>query len=514
MNHQHQCSASAPASVVIVGGGTAGWMAAAFLARIGHGSFPVTLVEADGIATVGVGEATIPSIQLFNQLLGINENEFLVATHGSIKLGIEFRNWGKKHHHYQHAFGGIGIDVGLLDFYHYWLRAKQSGDPSSLWDYALNAEAALQKKFAPTERVGDTRLSGLKYAYHFDASRYAQFLRQYAENLGVKRQEGVIEQVKQSPNGSIKSVVLVNGEEIDGDLFIDCSGFRALLIEKTLGTGFEDWSHYLPCDRAIAVACENTGEINPYTRSTAHAAGWQWHIPLQHRTGNGHVFCSDYMSEDQATAILLNNLEGKPLAEPRTITFKTGIRKKIWNKNCVSLGLASGFLEPLESTSIALIQHGLELLVKYFPGKNISEPDVEEFNRHMRREYEMVRDFIILHYHLTERDDTPFWSRCRLMPVPERLPKKIALFKSHGRVVRDNNELFGEMAWLQVMLGQGIFPEGYHPFADRLSDTELRELLARTRALVKATVTRMLTHKDYLLSGREAAKRTGSFLAG
>lgn len=500
MQHQNSHSASEAASIVIVGGGTAGWMAAAFLARMGHKSFSITLVEADSIATVGVGEATIPSIQLFNQLLGIDEKQFLAATHGSIKLGIEFQNWGKQQHRYLHAFGGIGIDVGLLDFYQYWLRARQQGDTSSLWDYALNAEAANQKKFAPVERVGDTRLTGLRYAYHFDASRYAQFLRRYAENLGVVRQEGVIRQVRQTDDGSIASVVLESGREVAGDLFIDCSGFAALLIEKTLATGFDDWSHYLPCNRAIAVPSENTGEINPYTRSIAHTAGWQWHIPLQHRAGNGHVFCSDFISEDEATALLLNNLPSKPLAEPRTIRFTTGVRKKSWHKNCVALGLSSGFLEPLESTSIALVQHGLELLVKYFPGKKVCQPDVDEFNRHMRREYEMVRDFIILHYHLTERDDTPFWQHCRTMVVPERIVKKVELFKTHGRVVRDHNELFGEMAWLQVMLGQGVMPQAYHPLANRIAADELRELLMHTGALVKSTVSRMPTHRDYLLS--------------
>jgi tryptophan halogenase len=487
-----------PANIVIVGGGTAGWMAAAFFSRVSHGALNIRVIESDAIGAVGVGEATIPSIQQFNKLLGIDEKTFLQKTQGTIKLGIEFCDWGSIGNRYLHAFGSIGSDIGLVNFYHYWLRARAAGDTSSLWDYSLNAKACEQNKFTPLHQLQHAPIDGFNHAYHFDASLYAAYLRDYATERGVSRTEGLIKTVQQADDGSIKALVMASGEVIDGDFYIDCSGFKALLIEQTLNAGYEDWSHWLPCDSAVAVGCERLATITPFTRSTAHTSGWQWRIPLQHRTGNGHVYSSKYMSDAEAAQVLLNHLDGAVIGEPRIIRFKTGVRKEIWKKNCVALGLASGFLEPLESTSIALIQHGLELLMKYFPSAKPSQPDIDDYNAHMRREYEMVRDFIILHYVQTDREDSPFWRYCKQMSVPERINHKRTLFSANARITRDNNELFGEMAWLQVMLGQGISPVGYHPLTVRLSDREIAELLGRVKQAVGNTVNSMLSHEQFL----------------
>ncbi|MGV8836134.1 tryptophan halogenase family protein [Cellvibrio sp.] len=491
--------ASTIKKIVIVGGGTAGWMAAATFARTLDNSISIQLIESDDIGTVGVGEATIPQIQLFNGLLGLDENDFLRNTQGTIKLGIQFNHWGTIDSSYLHAFSGIGIDLGMLDFYHYWLRSQAEGGDSSLWDYSLNATAAQQNRFEKMERVSNTRLPGINYAYHFDASLFAQYLRRYCEQYAVVRTEGKITQVtRRRDDGFIESVTLENGATIDGDLFIDCSGFRGLLIEGALKTGYEDWSHWLPCDSAIAAPCAATEPLLPYTKATAHTAGWQWRIPLQHRTGNGHVFSSKFMSADEATHILINNLDGELLAEPRKLHFTTGMRKKFWNKNCVALGLAAGFMEPLESTSIHLVQSALGKLIDLFPRNNFVQADTDEFNRQLGNEYQQIRDFIILHYHATQRSDSAFWNYCRTMEVPDNLTRKLNLFKHNGRLFRDNNELFTETGWLQVLIGQGVTPNAYHPLADALTADQLSDYLTDIKTIVTKAARLLPTHQSYI----------------
>jgi tryptophan halogenase len=486
-------------SVVIVGGGTAGWMAAASLARTLGQQVSIRLVEANDIGTVGVGEATIPQIKLFNNLLGLDEHDFLRNTQGTLKLGIEFINWGAMGDSYMHAFSGIGIDLGLLDFHHYWLRSVQQGDASSLWDYSLNTLAAKKNCFGKMEKVGTTHLPGINYAYHFDAALFAQYLRRYCEKFQVVRTEGkVIATQLRADDGFIDSIQLEDGEIIRGDLFIDCSGFHGVLIEGALKTGYENWSHWLPCDSAIAVPCAATTPLLPYTKAIAQSAGWQWRIPLQHRIGNGHVFSSKFMSDEKATQILLNNLDGKILTEPRKLQFTTGKRKKFWNKNCVALGLASGFMEPLESTSIHLVQSALARLIDLFPRQDFVQVDIDEFNRQLSAEYEHIRDFLILHYHATQRSDSEFWNYCRTMPVPDSVTRKLELFRANGRIYREDNELFTELAWLQVMVGQGIKPRAYHPLADNLTSVQLREYLANVQTIALKAANALPAHRDYI----------------
>ncbi|WP_434783315.1 tryptophan halogenase family protein [Gimibacter soli] len=485
--------------VVIVGGGTAGWMSAALLTKVLGTGLSITLIESDEIGTVGVGEATIPPIQVFNQAIGMNEADFVKATGGTFKLGIEFENWGGLGDRYMHAFGTIGRPLGLTPFHNFWLRARQAGraDAGSLWNYSFNYQAASRDRYARLDRIPNSPLEGIVEAYHFDAGLYARFLRQGSEAGGVKRIEGMIMGVnRDGENGFIRSVTLKSGETVEGDLFIDCSGFRALLIGEALGVGYEDWTRWLPCDRAIAVPAENGPRLRPYTQSIAHKAGWQWRIPLQHRAGNGHVFSSNHMSEDEAAAILMGNLEGKPLADPRTIRFRTGRRATFWEKNCVSVGLSSGFLEPLESTSIHLIQTSIVRLVQMFPDLNFAAANIAEYNAQVGFEYERVRDFIILHYHLNRRTDSAFWTACREMAVPESLTHRLDLFRQTGRIFRENNELFSEVAWLQVMVGQGLMPESFTPLADKLSDDQLGRYLADLRQIIDANAGRLPGHRE------------------
>ncbi|WP_203290686.1 tryptophan halogenase family protein [Maricaulis parjimensis] len=487
-------------SVVIAGGGTAGWMAAAALSKFLGPQLDIRLVESEQIGTVGVGEATIPQIKHLNRALEIDERDFVSQTNGSFKLGIEFINWRQKGDAYLHNFGNIGLNIQQIHFHHYWMRARLNGAPETLWDHCLNTAAAREMRFAPLEKVGSSPLSGIAYAYHFDASLYAKFLRSYAEAHGVTRIEGLIRDTALDPQtGHVTHLTLDSGEQIAGDLFIDCSGFRGLLIEQALETGYEDWTHWLPCDRAIPLPSSNaTAPIRPYTQSIAHSAGWQWRIPLQHRTGNGHVFSSAHMSEEEATDILLDNLEGEPLADPRVIRFTTGRRKQFWNRNVVALGLASGFLEPLESTSIHLIQSGVSRLVSLFPSGDIDAADRDEYNRQMVLEFERVRDFIILHYHANEREDSDFWKDCQTMSVPDSLSEKINLFRANGRLYHREEDLFTDSSWLQVMLGQGITPKGYHPIADSLSESELTGMLANIRQIVGEAARRLPRHEDFL----------------
>ncbi|WP_428616299.1 tryptophan halogenase family protein [Pseudoalteromonas sp.] len=485
--------------VVIAGGGTAGWITAALLNKVLGKVIEITLVESAEIGTVGVGEASIPPILHLNGALGISEKEFIKATGATIKLGIEFENWRSQGHRYMHAFGEIGKDFPFCEFYHFWLKAHQANNAPDFWDFSLNYQAAKAHKFAHLKHIPNTQLVGLHYAYHFDATRYGEFLKGLAQSRGVKRIEGKIESVNQChQSGHIRSLLLTNGEHIDGDLFIDCTGLRALLIEQTLNTGFEDWSHWLPCDSAIAVQSESAADAIPYTRSIARDSGWQWQIPLQHRVGNGIVYSSRFLSDEAAKQQLLENLPAKPLTEPRVIKFKTGRRLKQWHKNVVSVGLSSGFLEPLESTSIHLIQSAAIRLIKFFPHQGIKQSLVDEFNQQSKTEFERIRDFIILHYKITERDDSAFWRFCKGMDIPSSLKKKIELFKTSGKLIREDDELFAEVAWQQVMIGQGLIAEDYHPLTDALSDEQLNELFSNLKTLINSTVEQLPSHSQFL----------------
>jgi tryptophan halogenase len=493
--------------VVIVGGGTSGWMTAAALSKVLKGKHRITLVESDEIATIGVGEATIPMISVFNRMLDIDENEFVRETQASFKLGIEFVNWGQLGDRYIHGFGVIGQDNWTVDFHQYWLKQWLAGKANGLDHYSINTAACLQNKFMrPRMDMPKSPLSQIAYAFHFDASLYARYLRKYAEQRGVVRTEGrIVEVMQREGDGFVTGVKLQNGKEVVGDLFIDCSGFRGLLIEQTLKTGFDDWSHWLPNDRAIAVPCASVKDLTPYTRATARQAGWQWRIALQHRTGNGHVFSTKFMSEDEATAVLMSNLDGAPLADPRPIRFTAGARKKAWNKNVVSIGLASGFLEPLESTSIHLVQMGIAHLLTFFPGQEFSDADTEQYNRTMRQETEWVRDFIILHFKATERTDSPYWNYCRTMEIPESLQHRIDLYRAHGRVLREGNELFAKPSWLQVMHGQRIRPAAYHPLTDLLSEEEIQAYLEEVEGVIGACVDAMPSHNRFIAENCAAA---------
>ncbi len=495
-------------NVVIVGGGTAGWMTASLLAKVLSKTLNITLIESDKIGIVGVGEATIPPIVNFNQAIGIDEKEFLKATKGTIKLGIDFNNWNSEDKSYMHAFGEVGKKFPFCDFHHFWLKSQQTNAKSSnnstinsqgFWDYSLNYQAAKNQKFAPIHNIPNTNLPGISYAYHFDAALYAMFLRKHAEGLGVKRIEGTLTQVNQHhQSGFIESVQFEDGSKVNGDLFIDCTGLAALLIEKTLSTGYDDWSHWLPCDRAMAVPCESSKNTEPYTRSTAHKIGWQWRIPLQHRTGNGLVYSSKYMTDEEAKTVLLNNLDGKALAEPKVVAYQTGRRRKQWNKNVVCIGLASGFFEPLESTNIHLIQTAAIRLLKFFPHNGINECEVSEFNRQSKEESEGIRDFIILHYKLNGRDDSEFWRACQRMDVPESLMNKIQLFKKTGKVFCNPDDLFTEIAWQQVMIGQNNVPEDHHPLVDTLSTEQLEDLMGNLKTLINRTVEHLPSHDEFL----------------
>jgi tryptophan halogenase len=486
--------------IVIVGGGTAGWMTAAALSKVLKPPYEIALIESDEISTIGVGEATIPIISMFNRMLNIDENEFMRETQGTFKLGIEFVNWGRLGDRYIHGFGKIGQDNWAVDFHQYWLKQHLAGKAADLERFSLNTLACVHNRFMrPRNDLSKSPLSEIAYAFHFDASLYARYLRKYSEARQVKRIEGKIVDVSvREADGHISAVTLQGGVKVEGDLFIDCSGFRGLLIEGTLKTGYEDWSHWLPCDRAVAVPCASIKPLTPYTRSNARNAGWQWRIPLQHRIGNGHVYSSKFISDDEATAVLMGNLDGEPLAEPRPIRFVTGKRKLAWNKNVVSIGLASGFVEPLESTSIHLVQMGISHLLTYFPAAGFAKADRDQYNHLMSDEFEWVRDFIILHYKATERNDTSFWDYCREMEIPESLRHRIELFRSHGRVYRDGNELFQKLSWVQVMMGQRVQPQSYHPLVDLLSEKEIHKYLKDVENLIASCVRAMPPHATFI----------------
>ncbi len=495
-------------TIVIVGGGTSGWMTAAALSTVLKGRYTIRLVESDEIGIIGVGEATIPMIQRFNKVVGIDENEFLRETQGTFKLGIEFVNWGKLGDRYMHGFGRIGQDLWTVPFEQYWRKMRALGKAQDLEAYSITRMAAKANKFMPPAAdVPNSPLNDIAYAYHFDASLYAKYLRKLSIERGVVRTEGMIVQVTQREgDGYVEALVLASGERIEGDLFIDCSGIRALLIEETLKTGYDDWTHWLPCDRALAVPCESASTLTPYTRSTAHRAGWQWRIPLQHRIGNGHVYCSSAISDDEAAATLLANLDGKPLADPRLFKFTIGMRKKAWNRNVVAIGLAGGFLEPLESTSIHLVQAAVSQLIEFFPDAGFSAADVDEYNRQSRFHFERIRDFIILHYHLNQRDDSEFWRACANMTVPESLVNKMNLYRARGRIVRFDNELFAEVGWLQVMEGQNLPTEGYAALVDLQSEEATAEYLESVRSVIAKCVDVMPDHAAYIASNCAAPK--------
>lgn len=496
--------------VVIVGGGTAGWMTAAAAARFlaGGGKRRIRLVESAEIGTVGVGEGTIPPMVEFNHLLGITEPDFLRETKGTYKLGIDFVGWGAEGERYFHPFGRLGLNLDGIDFHHLWLKHREHPAIGPLTDYSISALAALEHRFAPPDKAGRSPLANLGYAYHLDAGLYAGMLRRYAEAGGVERIEGRIVDVERDPeNGHVAAIVLADGRRVEGELFIDCSGFRGLLIGGAMDVEFEDWSHWLPCDRAIAVPSASSAPLTPYTRSTAHKAGWQWRIPLQHRTGNGHVYSSAHLSDEEAERILVEHLDTRPIGDFNRLRFTAGRRKRSWEGNVVAIGLSSGFLEPLESTSIYLIQYGIQKLFGVFPDKRFSEIERGEFNRYMADSYETVRDFIILHYQATRRPE-PFWQEVRAVPMPDSLRRKIDLFADKGRVFRYSDELFELPSWVAVMLGQGIMPAGWDPLADSLPDAEVIAAIAELRKGYRKVALGLPGHADFLAQVVAASART------
>ncbi len=480
-------------NIVIAGGGTAGWMAAAAFSKLLGKNLNITLVESDDIGTIGVGEATIPPIKTFHKLLGINEQEVMRATHATFKLGIGFENWGQENDQYIHSFGVTGKECWAGEFHHFWLHGLRKGINFDFGDYCYELQAAKANKFALSNNTP------INYAYHLDATLYASYLREFSEKLGVNRVEGKIEQVtKDNQTGEINSLTLATGQVVDGDFFVDCTGFQGLLIEQALHTGFDDWSHWLPCDRAVAVQTKAVAAPLPYTRSIAHKNGWQWKIPLQNRVGNGLVYCSKYCSDEEAVSQLTSGIDGDMITEPRVIKFNTGRRRKGWNKNCVAFGLSSGFIEPLESTSIHLIMSGIIRLLRLFPFDGIQQSAIDEYNNKLDSELNAVRDFIILHYKATQREDSNFWLHCKNMEIPTSLRHKMQLFKDTGRVFLDDGDIFRVDSWTQVMLGQGIMPEQYHKIADIMSDKELENFMATLKSSITNAVEKLPSHGEFV----------------
>lgn len=493
--------------IVIVGGGTAGWMAAAALSvLLDRHNLDIVLLESDEIGTVGVGEATIPPLMAFNHMIGIDEDEFLAASKGTFKLGIEFVDWGAPGERYFHPFGPHGQDYRGVHFHQYYLRESERRALPDIREWSMSGVAAELGKFARPALDSPMPLPQLSYAFHFDAGLYAQFLRRHAEQHGVRRVEGkIVDATLDGANGHVRSVTLADGQVIEGELFVDCSGFRGLLIEEKLGTGYEDWSRWLMCDRAAAVPCALPGPPDPFTRATARSAGWQWRIPLQHRMGNGLVYSSAHMERDAAAQLLLANLEDEPLAEPRHLSFTAGRRRLAWNANVVSLGLSSGFIEPLESTSIHLVQSGIAKLMALFPDRRFDPVERNEYNRQMKDVFEDVRDFIILHYKATRRDDSEFWNYCRTMDVPDSLAAKLELWRSKGRLFREGRELFSTPSWVAVLLGQGIVPDEHEPAADAMDAATLSDVLDRMHLSYHDMAERMPTHAEFIAKACPAA---------
>ncbi len=490
-------------SIAIVGGGTAGWMAAASLARfLQNLDCRIRLIESEQIGTIGVGEATIPPIMSFIRALEIDENDIVRKTKATFKLGIEFKDWTRPGDSYIHPFGQPPGELDGVAFGAYWLRMMQQGRASRIEDYSLMAVAARQGKFmrpARVPNVPNSPLEQITYALHFDAGLFAAYLRGYAEARGVHRTEGKVQHVALRPDdGFIASLTLDSGERIEADLYIDCTGFRGLLIEDALHAGYEHWKHWLPCDRAVAVPCERTGPLSSHTLVTARAAGWQWRIPLQHRIGNGYVYCSDFCSDSHAQQVLLENIEGRALANPLHLKFATGRRKRCWVNNCVAIGLSAGFLEPLESTSIHLIHRGIAVLLKLFPDRHFGRADIDRYNRIFAFEYERVRDFLLVHYCMTERNEGELWRRCREVALPDSLRERLELFRSYGRIVREDNELFPEHSWMYILIGQNILPGRYDPLAEALEPRQLQAHLQGLRTLIAGCAQAMPPHQSFI----------------
>ena len=493
--------------IVIVGGGTAGWITAAVLARfLRNRRTSIELVESEDIGIVGVGEATVPVIRSLNGLLGIDERDFLAHTQGTFKLGVEFRDWARIGNVHFHFFGDFGDVIDAIPPHHHWLKLRQLGDTTPLGAYCFPYVAGKLGRFAAPAADRRSPAADFSYAYQFDAMLYARYLRGVAERNGVRRIEGKVVDVRLRPeDGFIDSLVLEDGSRAGGDLFIDASGFRGLLIDKALRVGYEDWTQWLPCDRAVAVACEGSAELAPYTMSTARGAGWQWRIPLQHRVGNGHVYCSGFVSDSQAEAELLGSLEGRALGQPRLLKFTTGIRKQVWSRNCVAVGLASGFLEPLESTGIQLIQNAAARLIDLFPDRGCDPVLATEYNRLTRNEYERLRDFLILHYCVTERDDSPFWRHCRTMSIPETLRHKIDVWTSSARVPLYSEESYQEPSWVSIFIGQHLYPKRYDPFVDNVDVARLTQAMRQRRDSIRRLAESLPTHREYIARQRAIA---------
>jgi len=486
--------------ITIVGGGTAGWMTAAMLSKLFTRGYEIRLIESEEIGTIGVGEATIPAIRTYNQLAGIDQAEMMRATQATFKLGIEFVDWREPGHSYIHGFGKIGQDLLWLHPHQMWLKMAERGQVKHFDHYALNCLAARKNRFSPpSTRNPGSPLADIDYAYHMDASLYAAYLRRQSEARGVQRIEGrIVSTELRGEDGFVDHVMLADGRRVDGDLFVDCSGMRALLIGQALGIGYESWSQWLLCDRAWAIPCENAPVLAPYTRSTARGSGWQWRIPLQHRIGNGIVYSSAHLEDDAAVSLLLDNLDGRPLAEPRQVRFAPGKRDEPWEKNVVAIGLAAGFLEPLESTSIHLIQTGILRLISLFPGRAFNDADIEEYNRQTDFEFRDVRDFIIAHYKVTNREETPFWAYLKHMDVPESLAERLDLFKASARFfVHGKAELFREESWVQVLIGQGL-PMRYDPMVDMIPDDQLAGFLRDIEEVIEETANAMPMHGDFI----------------
>jgi tryptophan halogenase len=490
---------------VIVGGGTAGWMTAAAIASVcGPEQCHLRLIESSEIGIVGVGEATLPHIRYFNRRIGIDEREIMASTQATFKLGIEFVDWARIGDSYVHPFGAYGSRMAGVPFHHYWLRRHAEGDATPIDAYSLPIVAAKMNRFALPSDDPTAVMSTFGYAFQFDAALYAVYLRGFAEKRGVQRTDGKIVDVKlRAGDGAVEAVQLEDGTLVGGDLFIDCSGFRGLLIEQALKTGYEEWTRWLPCDRAAAVPCENSGPLTPYTRATAREAGWQWRIPLQHRTGNGYVYGSNFISDDEAASKLLSRLDGKAQASPRFLRFVTGRRRKTWNRNVIAIGLAGGFLEPLESTSIYLIQIAITTFIDYLTDRAVATREfdprtVDAFNRWIEMEYDRVRDFLILHYHATERDDAPIWNYCRNMSIPDSLRHKMELFRERGHIITYKDGLFLEPSWVAVYLGQRVMPRGHDLRADAVDGAKLASELTRVREQVRAAAVRMPSHEEFI----------------
>ena len=479
--------------IVIAGGGTSGWLAAAAFSKLLGKNLEVCLIESDDIGRIGVGEATIPPMRGFNKLLGIDEREFMREIQATFKLGIEFKGWGTKDDSYIHSFGSTGKDCWACDFQHFWLGGLKKGFTDDFGDYCVELQAAKAGKILGSDQ------SGVNYAYHLDAGLYAEFLKKHAFKYGAQRLEGKIESVQlDNDSGYIKSLILGDGQVISGDLFLDCTGFSARLISGALNVGYEPYGHYLPCDSAVAVQTEKFGDPRPYTQSIAHDSGWQWRIPLQNRVGNGLVYCSRYMNDDDAKKLLLSNLESTPITDVRGFKYNTGRRMQAWSKNCIAIGLASGFLEPLESTSIHLAMSSILRLLKLFPREKICQSNVDEFNQQSKDEVEKIRDFIILHYCATERDDSEFWRYCKNMEIPNSLKHRIDFFKETATVTLKEKELFKIDSWLQVLIGQRVHPDSYHPIVDLMSEKELGIFLTSIKRSVTDSVAKMPSHQQFI----------------